>query len=124
MNQIIKSLNEELRQATYIAMTLGEDAHGDCTEIDEIRRACHSFNRSSKQANLFHKAKTDSVEFVESYILPADITIEDAAGNTREVLKGSWLVVTETHSDEIWTAQKDGTITGVSIGCLGRRVEE
>lgn len=124
MKKILKSLDSELKQALYVVMNLKEDAHGETTNADEIRAACHNFSRSKKRANLFHKAMTDSVEFVESYILPADIEIEDVSGKVREISKGSWLVVTQTHSDEIWEAQKNGTITGVSIGALGQVVEE
>lgn len=122
-NTIVKSINDELRQATYVCMIPGEDAHGDNVTVDEIRRACHAFNKSKKRANLFHKAMTDSVEFVESYILPTDIDIADSDGVLRHIPKGAWLVVTETTSDEIWKAQKDGTITGVSIGAMGKREE-
>ena len=123
-NTIVKSINDELRQATYVAMNLKVDAHGETTNADEIRKACHNFNRSPKRANLFHRAMTDSFEFIESYILPADIEIEDVNGSMRTISKGSWLVVTQTHSDEIWEAQKDGRITGVSIGARGQVVEE
>lgn len=122
-NTIVKSINEELRQATYVCMIPGEDAHGDNITVDEIRKACHAFNKSKRKASLFHYVVTDSVEFIESYILPTDIDIVDADGAIRHISKGSWLVVTETTSDEIWKAQKDGTITGVSIGALGYREE-
>lgn len=124
MKNLIKSVNEELRQATYVVMNLKEDAHGEITSEEEIRKACHNFNRSPKRANLFHKVMTDSFEFVESYILPSDIQIEDVNGKIRNISKGSWLVVTQTHSDDLWQAQKDGKITGVSIGALGQIVEE
>lgn len=124
MKKILKSLDSELKQALYVVMNLKEDAHGETTNVDEIRAACHNFNRSPKRANLFHKSKTNSLEFIESYILPADIEIEDVNGEIRAISKGSWLVVTQTHSDEIWEAQKDGRITGVSIGALGQIVEE
>ena len=122
-NSIVKALNDELRQATYVCMIPGEDAHGDNVTVDEIRKACHSYNRSPRKANLFHKAMTNSVEFVESYILPTDIDIADSDGVLRHIPKGAWLVVTETTSDKIWKAQKNGTITGVSIGALGKREE-
>jgi hypothetical protein len=75
------------------------------------------------KANLFHKAMTDSVSFVESYIAPIDFQMADAYGEIREIPKGTWLIVTETSSDEIWKAQKDGRISGVSIGAMGIREE-
>lgn len=123
-NNVVKSLNTELKQATYVCMLPGEDLHGDYVSEEEIRKACHAFNRSPMRANLFHKAMTDSVEFIESYILPTGIELEDAAGTVRNIPKGAWLVVTQTYSDEIWKAQKDGRLNGVSIGARGRRVEE
>jgi hypothetical protein len=122
-NNIIKAFNDELRQATYVCMLPIEDAHGDNTSIDEIRKACHAFNRSPKRANLFHKMMTTDVEFVESFILPTDINIADSNGVLRYIPKGSWLVVSETSNDAIWEAQKNGTFSGVSIGALGERVE-
>jgi hypothetical protein len=121
--QIVKSLDEELKQATYVCMFPGEDLHGDNITIEEVRKACHAFNRSPRRANLFHKAMTDSVEFVESYILPTDIEMQVADGSVKSIPKGAWLVVTQTTSDEIWKAQKDGRINGVSIGALGKREE-
>jgi hypothetical protein len=120
--QILKSLNDELMQATYVCMIPGKDLHGEEITVDEIRKACHAFNRSPKRANLFHKAMTDSVEFVESYILPVDIQMQDSTGSNRDIPAGTWLVVTQTYSDDIWKAQKDGRINGVSIGAKGNRV--
>lgn len=120
---IVKSLDEELRQALYVCMLPGEDLHGDNITVDEIRKACHNFNRSPRRANLFHKAMTESVEFVESYILPTDIEMQVTSGEVKSIPKGAWLVVTQTNSDEIWEAQKDGRINGVSIGALGKREE-
>lgn len=121
MTTIIKQLRDELKQATYVCMIPGEDAHGDNINVEEIRKACHNFNRGPMRANLFHKAMTDSVDFVESYILPTSIDIADSDGVVRHIPTGSWLVVTQTYSDEIWKAQKDGTLKGVSIGAKGNR---
>lgn len=121
--QLVKALNDELQQATYVCMIPGEDAHGDNVDVEEIRKACHAFNKSEMKANLFHKMMTDSVSFVESYTAPVDFQMADANGEIREIPKGTWLVVTETTSDEIWKAQKDGRISGVSIGALGIREE-
>lgn len=121
MTTIVKALNDELRQATYVCMLPGEDLHGDNVTAEEIRKACHAYNKSKKRANLFHKAMTDSVEFIESYILPTAIDIADSDGVLRHIPRGSWIVVSETSSDEIWKAQKDGSISGVSIGALGIR---
>ena len=44
---IAKSLNEELKQVTYVAMQPGVDLHGVFVDVDEIRKAKESFYTSS-----------------------------------------------------------------------------
>ena len=57
--QVVKSVNEELKQATFVVMVPDEvDLHGDIIAEDEVRKACHNFNKHCNQANLFHITKT------------------------------------------------------------------
>lgn len=114
MTNIIKSLNDELMQATYVVMVPDEvDAHGDVTSEDEVRKACHSFNAFCRQANLFHLVKTKDFSFAESYIAPVDFQLDDHL-----IKKGTWLAVTQTHNEELWGKQKSGEIVGLSIGAM------
>ena len=121
---IYKSYNEELMQATYVCMIPGEDLHGESVTVEEIRKAKESFNKSPKRPNLFHKMMTNSLEFIESYQTPADMSLVDVNGVTRQLPKGTWLVTTQAHNEAIWKAQKSGVINGVSIGAIGRRVRK
>lgn len=120
--QVAKAVNEELKQATFVVMVPDEpDAHGDVTSVDEVRKACHNFNKYSMQANLFHLAKTDTFEFAESYIAPVDLAIGD-----KLVSKGTWLCTVQCLDDGLWELIKSGEVCGVSIGALAsvEQIEE
>lgn len=111
---VAKALNEELKQATFIVMVPDEvDLHGDICSEEEVRKACHSFNKHSMRANLFHLVETDSFEFAESYIAPVDLTLGD-----KEVRKGTWLCTIQCLDDNLWTLIKSGDICAVSIGAV------
>lgn len=112
--QVAKAVNEELKQATFVVMVPNEvDAHGDITSEDEVRKACHNFNKYSMQANLFHLTKTSTFEFAESYIAPVDMVIGD-----KLVTKGTWVCAIQCLDDGLWELIKSGDICGVSIGAL------
>lgn len=107
-----KAVNEELMQATFIALVPEEvDLHGDIYSEEEVRKACHSFNQHSMKANLCHLVETNGFSIVESYITPADIVVGD-----KFVTKGTWLTVLQFHDEELWKGVKEGKFNGVSIG--------
>lgn len=112
--EIFKSLNEELKQATFIVMVPDEvDLHGDITAEDEVRKACYNFNAYCRSPNLFHMTGTDLFQFAESYVLPADCEV-----NGIELKKGTWLTTIQALDDKLWELIKSGEINGVSIGAL------
>jgi len=111
---VTKALTEELMQATFIVMVPNEtDLHGDITSEDEVRKACHSFNKHSMQANLFHLVKTDMFSIIESYIAPVDFILGDKVVN-----KGTWLCNIQCHNNGLWDLIKSGEVCGVSIGAM------
>ena len=113
---VSKSTNEELQQATFVVMVPDEtDLHGDVTTEDEVRKACHNFNKFSMKANLFHLVETDSFEFVESYVVPTDFILGD-----KFVKKGTWLCTIQCLDDGLWALIKSGDICSVSIGAMAR----
>lgn len=119
---ITKALNEELMQATFVVMAPDEvDLHGDITSEEEVRKACHNFNKFCMKANLFHLVETDTFEFVESYIVPTDIVLSD-----KYVKKGTWLATIQCLDEGLWSLIKSGDICSVSIGAVARveRLEE
>lgn len=111
---ITKSVDEELKQATFIVMVPDEvDAHGDTTTEAEVRKACHNFNKYSMKANLFHLVETSTFEFCESYCCPTDFVLGD-----KFVKKGTWLATVQSLDDGLWELIKSGDINGLSIGAL------
>ena len=112
--QVAKATNTLLKQVTYIAMIPDAvDLQGDITSEDDVRKAMESFNRSLKNANLFHIMKTDTFEVTESYIAPVDFTLGE-----REVKKGTWLMTLQIKDDSVWNMIESGDINGISIGAV------
>lgn len=117
-----KSVNEELKQVTYVVLVPNEvDLQGDTYDEDEVRKACHSYNKFCREANLFHVTKTDTFEIAESFIAPTDFTIGEF-----EVKKGTWLATLQVKSDELWELIKSGEVSGLSIGAMasGTKLED
>lgn len=116
---IVKALNEELMQATFIVMVADTaDLHGDITSEAEVRKACHNYNLFCRKANLFHVKQTEAFDIVESYIVPTDIQID-----TNLVKKGTWVCVVQCNTPVLWELIKSGEVNGVSIGAYAE-VEE
>jgi len=114
-----KSLNDELMQATFIVLEPEvADLHGDTYDATEIRKACHSFNQFCRKAYLNHQVETDKIDFVESYIAPDDVVINDFL-----VKKGTWLAVAQFNDKELWGEMKSDPNIGVSIAAFAK-VEE
>lgn len=112
--QVAKAVNEELMQATFVVMVPESvDLHGDVTTEQEVRKAMANFNKYSRQPNLFHLAKTDTFEFIESYCSPVDFTLGDNL-----VTKGTWLATIQCLDTGLWELIKSGEINGLSIGAL------
>lgn len=113
---VTKALTEELMQATFIVMVPNEtDLHGDITSEEEVRKACHNFNKFCMKANLFHLVQTDTFSIAESYISPVDFVLED-----KFVKKGTWLCTIQVNDDDLWNLIKSGDICSVSIGAMAR----
>lgn len=112
--QVVKSTNEELKQAMFIVLEPDEvDLHGDTISEEEVMKACHNYNKHCRAANLFHIVKTTSFELIESYISPVDFTLGD-----QTVKKGTWLANIQVYDDTLWQLIKSGEISGLSIGAL------
>lgn len=113
---VIKSVDTELKQATFLVLAPEQvDLHGDIYSAAEVRKACHNFNQWCNTANLLHLADTTSFNFVESYIAPSDMVL-----NETFVKKGSWLAVAQFHDDNIWQGVKDGIYTGLSVSARAK----
>lgn len=114
--KLVKSLNKELMQVTYVAMKPGVDLHGDYVDLDTIRLAKESFNRQlkkSKMSNLYHMVNTDCFDVIESFLAPANMEL-----NGNFVEKGEWLMTLQVNDEDVWQMIKDDEITGLSIGAM------
>ena len=111
--RIAKALNDEIMQVTYVAMQPGVDLHGDLVDVETIRLAKESFNKSAQRANLFHMVMTDSFNVIESYQIPCDVSL-----NEHFVEKGSWLMTLQVHDPDVWELVKSDEINGISIGAM------
>ena len=112
--KVAKSLNEELKQATFVVLVPDEtDLHGDTISEIEVRKAAFNFNKFCRQPNLFHMTGTEMFEFAESYIAPVDFDIDGVA-----VKKGTWLATVQVHDDGLWDLIKTGEVNGLSIGAM------
>lgn len=111
--QVVKAVNNELKQGTFLALSPEEvDLHGDVYSAEEVRKACHNFNLFCMKANLLHLIETDSFSIVESYITPVDMVLGE-----KLIKAGSWITVLQFWDDELWEEVKKGNFTGVSVGC-------
>lgn len=117
---VVKAIEPMLKQVTYIAMRADStDAHGDYTTASEVRKAKESFNKAllKKQtmSNLFHMYETNTYDVIESYISPADMSL-----NGHLVQKGDWLMTLQVNSESLWDMVLKGEVVGLSIGAVAR----
>lgn len=110
--QVVKSTNEELKQATFLVLAPDEvDLHGDIYDAAEVRKACHNFNTHCRKANLLHLFETETFSIAESYIIPVEVQMGEQI-----VKAGSWMTVLQFNDDDIWDEVKAGNYCSVSIG--------
>lgn len=112
--QVVKSTNEELKQATFLVLAPDEvDLHGDIYDATEVRKACHNFNTHCRKANLLHLFDTETFSIAESYISPVEMQMGE------QIIKaGSWMAVLQFNDSDnsVWDEVKAGNYCGVSIG--------
>jgi hypothetical protein len=88
------------------------DAQNDTYSAEEIRGAFEKFAEQYRNVGLMHKQViNDRVAIVENYIAPADFQMGDTT-----IKKGTWLMGVRVNDPDLWSACKDGSITGFSIG--------
>lgn len=119
-DQIIKKESSH-NTITFVALVPDEeDRNGDIISKDEIIKTAHEFmiNLQKKAVNVNHSdnSEVDGVEFVESFIAPVDIKVND----TDTIPAGSWLLAMKV-SPELYTEIEDGAFSWISIEGRGIR---
>lgn len=122
--EVTKALDEEDRKALFVVLEPDVvDLHGDTYTAIEVEKACENYNEHCRVANLFHQVETSEAAVVQSFISPADFTLDNGV----EVQKGTWLQwwkFPETEvGEELWQRVKSGEINGVSIGAMAQAEE-
>lgn len=122
--EVTKSLDEEDRKALFVVLAPDVvDLHGDTYTAEEVEKACDNYNSHCNVAYLFHQVETEEASAVQSFISPADFTLDNGV----QITKGTWLQwwkFPETEVGEaLWQGVKSGDINGVSIGAMAN-VEE
>lgn len=117
----IAKLDDELRIVYGVVLEPHVvDAHNEWETPEAIERAAHKFlakYNSETQLGLQHTTFGDlGVELVESYIAPQDIDFGGELTGDQIIKKGSWVFAVHVSDDTVWSAVKNGEITGFSIG--------
>lgn len=112
--------SEDERQLVYGVVYEPDtyDSDEDFMTAVEIEKAAHFFMKEARHIDKQHDFESGVGEVVESYIAPADFSIDDV-----EIKKGSWVLATKA-SDEIWEQIKSGEITGYSMAGLAESIEK
>ena len=92
------------------------DKQGDTYTAETVRAACHGYmeRHTNHPMKVQHKGPVvtgQKLVLLENYIAPIDMMIEGVA-----VKAGTWLMAVRVIDDALWTAVKEGRITGFSIG--------
>lgn len=117
--EVTKALDVEQRRALFVVLEPETvDLHGDIYSAEEVEKACINFNTHCNKANLFHQVEIETAKIEQSFISPAEFTLDDG----RVIQKGTWLQwfyfpSGNDESDKLWNQVKSGDICGVSIGC-------
>jgi hypothetical protein len=95
---------------------MAEDTGGNFMTEDEIRKAAYWFSKNDGKNDIQHDFEAaPGLTVVESYIAPCDVTV-----GGEPVVKGTWLMTVEVTNTDIWDAVEKGSITGFSMGGVGK----
>lgn len=123
----ICKINEE-KQIVYGEVLVPDtfDAQGHKMNSEEIEKASHHYMTHSQKNKVMHKGDSIQSSVVESWIVPQDIEYINPQGKKVVVTKGTWMMGTKIHDQEVWKQVKERKLTGYSIGALGylNEVEE
>lgn len=130
IQQIIKAVNEELKQSVEIIyLPNTPDAHGQFATQETLREACKNFNenleKGSISPNLYHSKdendiakSTEDFSIMKTWINEVDSVIGDTA-----VPAGAWLASLQWSNDKSWELRKSGVLAGVSFGGRGKVIK-
>lgn len=86
------------------------DAQGDQASAEEIKKAAYYFMENTQAFKVMHKGSKVKVKILESYVAPINFKV-----GSREIKKGSWVLVSRILDDRLWKDIKAGKLTGYSM---------
>lgn len=96
------------------------DAQGDTISADDIEKAAHGYLAKSRKIKVRHNNEVKTVNVVESYISPQDMTMSGPNGR-QKVRKGSWVLGVKVDDDRLWKAVKSKELNAFSVGGVAVR---
>ena len=116
LGRIVKSDDATHYLTGIVYEPLETDAHDNFMTEDEIQKAAYWFAKNGDKVDMQHDfEECDSCTVVETWVAKADFNIGEEA-----IKKGTWLMTVEVTDDDIWEQVQKGTITGFSMGGVGK----
>lgn len=96
------------------------DSQGDIYSHEEVRKSAHAYMETAGNLGKQHtEIVTGKLKILETYLAPADFTIDEET-----VTKGTWLMGIRVVDDGLWDDVKKGSFSGFSIGGAAHRTPE
>lgn len=92
-----------------------QDSQADSMTPEEVEKAAHFYLEHARVLGFRHKGRLAGA-VLESYIAPCDFSLGSGS-----VKKGDWVLVVRIDDQKVWTAIKEGELTGFSVGGFGTR---
>ncbi len=118
--QVIKAEERgELRYTLGVVLAPDTvDSQGDTYTAETVRDAAWDYLQKARVVGVQHKEDAAGrAVLVESFIAPTDFQLGD-----RTIKAGTWLAGHHWPDDALWAAVKAGSITGLSIGGVARKI--
>lgn len=121
---IIKEFNVEEQKAVEVVYKPDtKDAHGEWMSAETIAKGKESFDSNAVTPNLFHLVETDRFAITKNWLLEEDTDFE-VEGETKTLVKGTWLAETHYTDASLWELKKSKELGGLSLGGYGDRNAE
>ena len=93
-----------------------EDTDGNWVTTDEVKKACHGFNKKLQMRKAFKGGVDKQHNEVAGYGVVVESYIAKAAEPEINAVAGDWVAAVEVLNDDCWNEVLKGDITGFSIG--------
>lgn len=120
--QTIKKFNDEEMVAIepLYALPMEADSHEEGMTLDEIRKMVENINHNIETitGNIGHVVDTNGFYFEKAWVNECECMIGDEI-----VPEGQPIIKVKFEDKELWEMRKSGQLQGLSIGAVGKRVE-